>query len=66
MSTPEFGTDEERTAVRDALEALAAFNKHVDFLLSLGVSTDLETKGRGFVATFTKTITILPIQRSQS
>jgi hypothetical protein len=54
------GTDEERAAVRAALEALKVLNRKLEDCVSLGITCRLEPAGRGYAAEFIKTTRIFP------
>jgi hypothetical protein len=54
------GTDEERAAVRAALEALKVLNRKLEDCVSLGITCRLEPAGRGYAAEFIKTTRVFP------
>lgn len=56
----QFGTAEERSAVRYALIALKEFNSKLAICSSLGIACHLKPEGKQFVADFTVTTNILP------
>lgn len=62
MGDHDYGSPDERATVRAALVALRAFNTHIRECNRLGVRCDLQPDERGYVATFTRTVTILPEQ----
>lgn len=63
MNEDQFGTKEQRIAVREAVEALAAFTRRLDLCKELGIACALEQRTEGpwhYIAHFTKTTLILP------
>jgi hypothetical protein len=66
MIDNEFGTQEQRIAVREATDALAAFNRRLDLCKALGVACEIRRHTEGpwtYTAAFTKTTMILPARR---
>ena len=57
----DYGTPEERDAVKAACEAIRVLNRRLDVCADLGIKCRLEASGRsGYIAEFTKTTSILP------